>query len=567
MILYGKLNAIFACKLQFKISWTFSLLLFLFLSCKEEHPGKPPTVKKDLTLVSTSVDGIGNPSNVYSGVSIRPVVKINFREPIDPASINQNVVMTSPGNTPVPVIATVENSSSLVIKPSRDLASLTPHVVTISNIRSSTGGILNEPIVVKVGTSYSNIDKFPVISDDDLLTLIQRQTFKYFWDFGHPGSGLARERDTSGELVTSGGSGFGIMAIIVGVHRQFVTRQEALIRMQKIAGFLKNNAQRFHGAFPHWLNGSTGAVIPFSAKDNGADLVETAYLMQGLLTARQYFNGNDPAESALRADINTIWNGVEWNWFRKNNEQVLYWHWSPDFGWEMNHRIEGWNEALITYVLAASSNTSSIPKTVYDNGWARNGQMRNGNVYFGVQLPLGPVLGGPLFFSHYSFLGINPNGLTDAYANYGIQNAAHSLINYNYCKANPRGYVGYSEVCWGLTASDDINGYRVHEPSNDNGVISPTAALSSFPYTPDESMAALKFFYYKLGDRIFKEYGFVDAFSLTEPWVANSFLAIDQGPQIVMIENHRSGLLWNLFMSSPEIKSGMKRLGFESPDL
>jgi hypothetical protein len=289
--------------------------------------------------------------------------------------------------------------------------------------------------------------------------------------------------------------------------------------------------------------------------------------MQGLLTARQYFNSNDSNESALRADINVLWDEVEWNWFRKNDENVLYWHWSPNFNWEMNHKIEGWNEALITYVLAASSNTSAIPKTVYDNGWARNGSMRNGSYYFGQQLPLGPVLGGPLFFAHYSFLGINPKGLTDSYANYEAQTLAHTLINFNYCKANPKGYVGYSDVCWGLTASDDINGYRVHEPTADNGVISPTAALSSFPYTPNESMAALKFFYYKLGDRIFKQYGFTDAFSLTEPWFATSSLAIDQGPALIMIENHRSGLLWDLFMSCPEVKRGMNNLGFNSPNL
>jgi len=542
-------------------------ILFLFASCSKEDAKQPPLIKKNLTLVSTSVDGKSDQSNVYSGVSLDPLIKINFTEPIDPASVQQNIVMTGPGNTSVTVTSGIENGKSLVVKTSASLASLTAYVVTISNLRSSAGGALKAPIVIKLGSAYSSTDKFPVISDEELLTLVQRHTFKYFWDFGHPVSGLARERDTSGELVTSGGSGFGIMAIIVGVHRQFVTRAEALARMQKIVGFLKNTAQRFHGAYPHWLDGSTGAVIPFSAKDNGADLVETAFLMQGLLTARQYFDGSDPAESALRADINIIWNGVEWNWFRKSGEQVLYWHWSPDAGWEMNHRIEGWNEALITYVLAASSNTSPIPKSVYDNGWARNGQMRNGSTYFGVQLPLGPALGGPLFFSHYSFLGINPKGLADAYANYETQNVNHSLVNYNYCKVNPKGYVGYGETCWGLTASDDISGYRVHEPSADNGVISPTAAISSFPYTPNESMAALKFFYYKLGDRVFKEYGFTDAFSLTEPWVANSFLAIDQGPQIIMIENHRSGLLWNLFMSCPEVKRGMRTLGFQSPNI
>jgi hypothetical protein len=290
--------------------------------------------------------------------------------------------------------------------------------------------------------------------------------------------------------------------------------------------------------------------------------------MQGLLTARQYFNGTDASETTLRNDITALYNAVEWNWFRKGSENVLYWHWSPNYQWEMNHPIRGWNEALIVYVLAASSPKFSIPKTVYDNGWAQNGAIINGNTYYNIQLPLGPPMGGPLFFSHYSFLGIDPNGLSDAYANYWTQNVAHSLINYNYCKANPKSFYGYSDNCWGLTASDDPNGYLAHEPNNDNGTISPTAALSSFPYTPTESMQALKFFYYKLGDKIWKEYGFVDAFKLSLPWFADSFLAIDQGTIIVMIENHRSGLLWNLFMSCPEVKNGLlKQLGFQSPHL
>ena len=548
----------------------FILAAVLLSGCKEETRVAPVTPAPAATFSFSSLKVNGSFSGfTYHGLNNLPTINIAFSSPINNTSIAANISLTDSYVKPTAFTAVLENDDhTVVITPSAPLLSITKYVLDVSTgLLAKSGNKLQSSVAVTLITSVDDSDKFPRITDDALLSRIQEQTFKYFWDFGHPVSGLTRERDTSGDVVTSGGSGFGIMAIVVGAHRQFVTRSEALVRTQTIVSFLKNKAQRFHGAFPHWLNGSSGAVIPFSPKDNGADLVETSFLIQGLLTARQYFNGDNPAETALRADINAIWNGVEWNWFRKNNEQVLYWHWSPDFGWEMNHRIEGWNEALVTYVLAASSNTSAIEKSVYDNGWARNGQMRNGNAFFGVQLPLGPNLGGPLFFAHYSFLGINPIGLTDAYANYGMQNTAHSMINYNYCKANPKGYVGYSEKCWGLTASDDITGYRVHEPSQDNGVISPTAALSSLPYTPEESMAALKFFYYKLGDRIFKEYGFVDAFSLTEPWFANSYLAIDQGPQIIMIENHRSGLLWDLFMSCPEVKNGMRSLGFQSPNL
>ena len=390
--------------------------------------------------------------------------------------------------------------------------------------------------------------------DSALLTLVQQQTFKYFWDFGHPTSGMARERNSSGDVCTTGGTGFGIMSMIVAANRNFISRTDALNRIQKIVSFYKNNCTAYHGAFAHWIDGSTGATVPFSSQDDGADLVETSYLMQGLLCARQYFNSSNTDETNLRNDINTLWNAVDWNWFRQNNQNVLYWHWSPNFGWAINQQISGWNEAMIVYALAASSNTNAIPKIVYDNGWAQNGAEQNSNTYYGIKLPLGPNLGGPFFFAHYSFLGINPHQLSDAYANYFTQDTAHTKINYQYCVDNPNHYFGYSNLCWGLTASDEENGYSAHAPTNDNGTITPTAAISSLPYSPTESMNALKFFYYTLGDKLWGDYGFIDAFNLNNLWFADSYLAIDQGPQIVMIENYRTGLLWNLFMSCPEIK-------------
>jgi len=419
-------------------------------------------------------------------------------------------------------------------------------------------------------TTGDTADKFPRITDSALLTLVEQQTFKYFWDFGHPVSGLARERNTSGDMVTTGGSGFGVMAILVGIQRNFITRSEGAGRIRTIVHFLSEKAQRYHGAFAHWINGANGVTVPFSTQDDGADLVETSYLLQGLLTARQFLNSaTDPVEGEIRDSINSIWKGVQWSWFR-NGQNTLFWHWSPNFNWSTNQSITGWNEALIVYVLAASAPVDSlgIPKSVYDNGWAGNGSIRNGNTWYGIQLPLGPPQGGPLFFAHYSFLGIDPNGLSDAYADYGVQNTAHTRINYNYCVANPHGYAGYGSQCWGLTASDDnASGYSAHSPTNDLGIITPTAAISSLPYTPTESMNALRFFYYKLGDKIWGQYGFTDAFSLSGSWFATSYLAIDQGPEILMIENARTKLLWNLFMSCPEIKAGMKKLGFQGGQL
>ncbi|WP_317132926.1 glucoamylase family protein [Arcticibacter tournemirensis] len=537
----------------------------IFVSCKKDK--EVEQYAEDFNYTAISVNGASNGFN-YSNLTGSPVIRLAFSAPLAKGSLSSGIVFKDNQGKLIEVDYSLEEGNRIVVlKAAKSLFSFSKYTIEAGDkLMSEAGGRLRTPFTLTLVTSLDPADKFPRISDEELLTLVQRQTFKYFWDFGHPVSGMARERDSSGDIVTTGGTGFGVMAIITAIHRGFVTREEGLARIQKITTFLKNKAQRFHGAFPHWLNGNTGAVQPFSTKDNGADLVETSLLMQGLLTARQYFNGAGQ-EADLRNDINNLWNAVEWSWFRKDNGNALYWHWSPDYNWDMNLPVRGWNEALITYVLAASSSSHAIPKSVYENGWANNSSFRNGNTYFGVQLPLGPAMGGPLFFSHYSFMGINPLGLSDTYANYETQNKAHAQINYQYCKSNPKGFYGYGPDCWGLTASDDINGYKAHEPTNDNGVISPTAALSSFPYTPEESMKALKFFYYKLGDKVWKEYGFVDAFSLHEPWFASSFLAIDQGPIIVMIENYRSGLLWNLFMSCPEVKTGMRTLGFSSPRL
>ncbi|HEX2628149.1 MAG TPA: glucoamylase family protein [Chitinophagaceae bacterium] len=548
-----------------------SSIFFISISCnKGGGSDNPPTPAGPFNHTGTLVNGNDGGLN-YRNVSRNSIIKLNFSAPVGRNTVAANVLFNELGGAAVSYNTSYEkNDSVLVIQPSSPLNYLSKYTLRLSSgLSSSQQKALGTSVMINLFTTLDSSRKFPAITDNELLDKVQQQTFKYFWNFGHPVSGLARERNTSGDLVTSGGSGFGIMTIITAVHRGWITRAEALTRLQTMVSFLKNTAQKFHGAFPHWLNGATGAVIPFSTKDNGADLVETSYLIQGLLCARQYFNDAGAAETTLRNDINSIWQAVEWSWFRNGGQNVLYWHWSPNYGWDMNLPIRGWNECLITYVLAASSTTSGIPATVYNNGWKASGNngFINGNTYLGYQLPLGPAGGGPLFFAHYSFLGINPNGLSDVHTNYLTQNKNHTLINYTYCRSNLMSYYGYSDSVWGLTASDIKNGYTASSPTHDLGFIAPTAALSSFPYTPAESMAALKFFYYVLGDKLWKEYGFIDAFSLNEPWFADSFLAIDQGPIIIMIENYRSGLLWNLFTSCPEVKTGMLSLGFTAPYL
>ncbi|MGI8600653.1 MAG: glucoamylase family protein [Chitinophagaceae bacterium] len=414
--------------------------------------------------------------------------------------------------------------------------------------------------------------EFQQIYDD-----VQRTTFQYFWDGAEPNSGLARERfhvdniypQNDKHVVTSGGGGFGVMAILVGIERGFITKQKGIERFEKILTFLET-ADRFHGAWPHWWNGETGKVKPFSSRDDGGDLVETSFMIQGLLAVRQYFKDGDAREKSIASRIDKLWKEVDFNWYR-NGKNVLYWHWSPNFGWEMNFPVTGYNECLIMYILAASSPTHGVPAEVYHEGWARSGNIKDTITTYGHTLTLehngAPKYGGALFWAHYSFLGLDPRGLKDRYADYWEHNINHTLINRAWCIENPLNYKGYGPQNWGLTSSYSMRGYAGHAPGEkrDLGVIAPTAALSSMPYTPQQSMAAMKHWYTNMKDSLYGPYGFYDAFSETANWFPKRYLAIDQGPIVVMMENYRSGLLWNLFMSSPEIQEGLKKLGFESP--
>ncbi len=390
---------------------------------------------------------------------------------------------------------------------------------------------------------------------EQMLDMVQQYTFRYFWDFAHPVSGLARERNTSGNTVTIGGSGFGVMALIVGVERGFISRQQALARATKIVDFLAK-ADRFHGAWPHWINGVTGDVIPFSQYDNGGDLVETAFMAQGLLTLMEYFNGSG-AEAELRNKIYKLYSEIEWSWYKRySGSSVLYWHWSPNYTWQMNHQIRGWNEAAIVYLLAIASPSYPVDSSLWQNGWAGLASYRNGKSFYGYPLAVGWDYGGPLFFAHYSFMGYDPRKLNDGITDYFELNRNHTLIHREYAIDNPRNYPNYGENEWGFTASDDPDGYAVHEPAGtrDNGTISPTAAISSMPYTPDESIAAMVHMYRVRGEKIWGRMGFYDAYNVQRNWYADSYIAIDQGPVINMIENHRSGLLWNNFKTLDNYK-------------
>jgi hypothetical protein len=426
-------------------------------------------------------------------------------------------------------------------------------------------------IVILVGMSLASVVN-GVLTGEALLTTVQETTFDYFWDFAHPVSGLAREGFTNSHdpnTCTTGGTGMGLITIVVGVERGFVSRTDAANRILTMVSFLEDSVTRYHGAWPHWFNGSTGATIPFSTYDDGADLVETAFLIQGMLTVRQYFDGANATETEIRTRIDRMWEEVEWDWFLRRSEpgyeanEVLYWHWSPNYGWQINLPIRGFNETMLVYILAIASPTYPIPASSYYNGWAGSGYV-NGREFYGHRQWVGSDLGGPLFFTHYSFLGFDPRNKRDNYCNYFENNRNIALIHQAYSIDNPSGFVGYGADCWGLTASTNPLGYSAHSPTNDNGTITPTAAVSSLPYTPAESMLAMEHFYNDLGTDLWGMYGFRDAFNLTEDpnWYSDTWLAIDQGTIVPMIENYRTGLCWELFMSSPEIQPALDGIGW-----
>jgi len=400
------------------------------------------------------------------------------------------------------------------------------------------------------------------MSDDEWMDMAEEAAFRYFFQGAHPAWGLARDRYSGGDLISTGGTGLGLMALVAGAERGYAPRARLAARVRRILEFYATTATTYHGAFSHYLNGSTGASIAADADGlMRGDIVETSYLVMGALTARQYFDGSEADEVAIRSFATQIWEGVDWNAYRQTPD-AIYWLWGPAAGWSLSFPVAGWNECLIVYLLGIASPTHPVPASCYHQGWSRYGAMVNGNTYFGYVLPLGASFGGPLFFAHYSFMGFDPRGRRDVYANYFLQNRNHTLINRAYCAANPNQRAGFSADIWGLTACDGPSSYVVNFPYNEEGTIAPTASLSSMPWTPQESLDALRAMYRLYGRGLYGPFGFRDSFNPGAQWYDPDYIAIDQAPIAAMIENARSRLLWNLFMSNPEVQPALDAIGF-----
>jgi hypothetical protein len=404
-----------------------------------------------------------------------------------------------------------------------------------------------------------------MMSDDELLTMLQEECFRYYWEGAHPNAGTTLENIPGDDrIVATGASGFGIMALIVGVDRGFITREQGLDRLIKIVSFLEKSP-RYHGVWSHFMDGATGQTLPvFDMFDDGGDLVETAFLMEGLLSARQYFNGPDERERNLFTHISHLWETVEWDWYRRSmDSRALYWHWSSDWSWYINHQITGFNECMMVYLLAIASPTHPVPAKLYYSGWAGD-HYTNGHSYYGIKLDVGVGSGGPLFFTHYSYMGFDPRGIHDRFTDYFENNRKMARINLAYSLQNPGRHKGYGADFWGLTASDGPDGYMPHEPTRrmDDGTMTFTGALSSFPYAPEASIRMFKHIYRDMGDRVWGVYGPRDAINLTQDWVSPIYMGLNQAPITVMIENYRTGLIWKLFMSNAEIQPMLEKIGF-----
>jgi hypothetical protein len=423
------------------------------------------------------------------------------------------------------------------------------------------------------------------LTDDELVDMLQEAAFRYYWEASGANSGMAHENLPGDDrIVATGATGLGISALVAAVDRQFITRDQGLERLETIVSFLER-APRYHGAWSHYYNDETGETMPlFGMYDNGGDIIETSYVIQGLLTARGYFDRKEKREQSLRKRITALWEAVEWDWYRQlPDSPFLYWHWSPQWGFQIHHPLIGFNETVPTYLLAIASPTHPVPASMYYSGWASQDKSAqeyregwsgspdgklyaNGNTYFGIKLDVGVSSGGPLFFIHYIFMGFDPHALRDRYTTSYFENSRHiALINRAYCIANPKGFKGYGANAWGLTASFGFNGYTTPAPDqwNDEGTITLTGALSSFPYTPEESMAAFKHFYRDLGAELWGIYGPRDNYNPSQDWLAYHYMGLNQAPIVAMVENHRSGLLWRAFMSNPEIGEMLKKLARE----
>jgi hypothetical protein len=419
---------------------------------------------------------------------------------------------------------------------------------------------------------------------DKLMNDEQEAAVRFYVDEALPASGLSPEgRPGWGPTITAiGASGMGIENIIVGVERGFIPRQEGLDLILRQLRFLDTKAEKQKGAFGHWMDDGSGEIKPFMNPGTSVDLVETAFLIEGVIIAREYFKGDTPEEKELREIANRLSANVEWdkfmaraekdpsnpkktNWVHETNAPVMIWHWHPVDGFS-DVPVKGFNEALMCYLLGIGSETHPINPQSYYEGWMDPQRgLGKAREDFGIKHSLGYGVGWPLFFAHYTFIGYDPKQVSYDGKSYFDHFVDACRIQQLYAKSRAGEFKGF-DTLWGQAASLYPKGYRPNEPGpRDDGTIASTAALSSMPYLPEAVIPCMESMYLNYGDRLWGPYGFYNAINPTQNWVGQKYIGIELGPIAPMIENYRSGLFWKLFMQSPEARRAAKKIEEAKP--
>lgn len=406
-------------------------------------------------------------------------------------------------------------------------------------------------------------------SDAEFLEYLQRACFGFFWYEANPTNGLIRDRSTVSSPCSIAAVGFGLTAIAVGIDHGWITRAQGRERVrqtlqtfwEKPQGTNAGGVIGHRGWFYHFLDMTT-ATRTWTCELSSID---TALLLAGVLYARQYFTNAEPDEAAIRALADALVNRVDWDWMR-NGQDALSMGWKPESGF-LGSRWVGYNEAMILYLLGLGAATNPLPPTSW-TAWTSSYQWRTNYGQRYVPFP-------PLFGHQYSHCWVDFRHVADTYmrgkeSTYFANSRRATLAQRAYCIANPGGFAGYGSNVWGLTACDGpgTGGYAGYTargappPQNDDGTIAPTAVGGSVPFAPEVCVPTLRHFYERSRTNLWTGYGFRDAFNLTAGWWDPDVLGIDQGPIVLMIENHRTQRVWKRFTPAPEIQRGLARAGF-----
>jgi hypothetical protein len=402
-----------------------------------------------------------------------------------------------------------------------------------------------------------------MLDNENFLDLVQRTAFDYLWYETNPTNGLVKDRSSNPSVSSIAAVGFGLSAVTVGIDRGWISREAGRTRVLTTLEFLWSSPQGpeadatgYKGFYFHFLDMQTGR----RAGDAELSTIDTALLLAGVLHVQQYFDQDDTSEAKIRDLADNLHRRVDWPWMQVRSAKVCH-GWTPETGF-LPYDWGGYNEAMILYLLALGSPTFPINP----DAWTAWTSSYTWQTHYG----LGFVVFPPLFGHQYSHVWVDFRGIQDAYMrdkglDYFENSRRATLANRAYAIANPLGWVDYGENVWGLTASDIPASYRARgapPAESDDGTITPTAAGGSFAFTPHESLAALRHIYDAYRTRIWGPYGFKDAFNPSKNWFAADYLGVDQGPIVLMIENYRTGRVWQVFMRHPAIQHGLARAGF-----